>query len=392
MMAEFHFLRPLWLVALIPVGLMVWRYFRVRHRGGAWSRACDAALLPFVLSTHSARESKLTGLAVALAGTLAIVALAGPVWERLPVPVFRGESALVIALDLSASMNAEDPSPSRLQHARFRIADILRLRTTGQTALVVFAAQSFVVTPLTDDTETLAAQLQELDTLMMPSQGTEPAAALEQADQLLQQAGISRGHIVLITDGADRPTLERAHTQIATMRHRVSVLGVGTAQGAPIPDQSGGFLKGPANEIIISRLAVMALRELANAGRGMFLDLTADDRDLETLNGLQNSDLDAGVERLEDLAASQWREFGPWLLLLLLPIAAAGFRRGLLVLLLAVIAPIVPIDATAGWWQTPDQEAQSAYADGAYGAAAIPLNTTAGVARHITARVPTKRP
>ena len=370
MMAEFHFLRPLWLIALMPFWLMVWRYVRVRHRGGAWSRACDAALLPFVLSAQTARESRLTGLAAALAGTLAIVALAGPVWERLPVPVFRGESALVIALDLSASMNAEDQLPSRLQRAKFRIADLLRLRTTGQTALVVFAAQSFVVTPLTDDTETLAAQLQALDTMMMPRQGTEPAAALEQADQLLQQAGVARGHVLLITDGADRPTLERAHTQVAAMRHRVSVLGIGTAQGAPIPDQTGGFLKSPAGEIIVSRLAANGLRELATAGRGMFLDVSADDRDLKTLNDLQNTDLDADLRRLEDLAASQWREFGPWLLLLLLPIAAFGVRRGLLVLLVAVIAPIVPIDATTAWWQTPDQQAQAAYADGAYGAAA----------------------
>ena len=370
MMAEFHFLRPLWLIALLPFWLMVWRYVRVRQRGGAWSRACDAALLPFVLSAQTARASRFTALAAALAGTLAIVALAGPAWERLPVPVFRGESALVIALDLSASMDAEDQLPSRLQRAKFKIADILRLRTTGQTALVVFAAQSFIVTPLTDDTGTLAAQLQTLDTIMMPRQGTEPAEALKQADQLLQQAGVSRGHVLLITDGADRPTLERAHAQITAMRHRVSVLGVGTEQGAPIPDQTGGFLKTPAGEIIVSRRDVMKLRELANVGQGMFIDLAADDRDLKRLNNLQNSDLDADVQRLEDLAASQWREFGPWLLLLVLPIAALGFRRGLLVPLLAVIAPIVPLDATAGWWQTPDQAAQAAYAHGGYGAAA----------------------
>ncbi len=370
MMAEFHFLRPLWLFALIPFWLMVWRYWRARRWGGAWSRVCDAALLPFVLTGRTVRGSRLTGFVATVAGTLAIVALAGPVWERLPVPVFRGESALVIALDLSASMNAEDPSPSRLQHAKFKIADILRLRTTGQTALVVFAAQSFVVTPLTDDTETLAAQLQALDTTMMPLQGTEPAAALQHAGQLLQQAGIPRGHVLLITDGADKDALERARTQIAAMHHRVSVLGVGTEEGAPIPDQTGGFLKSPDGEIIVSRLAVAALRALANSGSGMFLDTAADDRDLEAVNDLQNSDLDADLQRLEDLAASQWREFGPWLLLPLLPIAAFGFRRGLLLVLLAVIAPLVPIDATAAWWLTPDQAAQAAYGKGAYGAAA----------------------
>ena len=368
-MAEFHFLRPLWLLALLPLWLVVWRDLHARYPRGAWSRVCDAALLPFVLSEQSTRAVRFTSIVAVFASTLAIVALAGPVWERLPVPVFRGEAALVIALDLSASMNAEDLNPSRLQRAKFRIEDLLRLRTTGQTALVVYAAQSFVVTPLTEDTETLAAQLGVLDSTIMPRQGTDPAAALEQAGQLLQQAGIPRGHVLLITDGADQQALERAGAMIAAMRHRVSVLGVGTAQGAPIPDQSGGFLKNADGDRIVSRLAVAELRELANAGRGMFLDVTADDRDLKNLNDLQNNDLDADVRRLEDLAASQWREFGPWLLLPLLPITALAFRRGLLLLMLAVIAPTMPIDARAGWWQTPDQEAQTAFDNGAYSAA-----------------------
>ena len=369
-MAEFHFLRPLWLLALIPLWLVVFRNLQTRYPRGAWSRVCDAALLPFVLSPQSVRENRLTTIVAMLAGTLAIVALAGPVWERLPVPVFRGDAALVIALDLSASMNAEDLNPSRLQRAKFRIADLLRLRTTGQTALVVYAAQSFVVTPLTEDTETLAAQLEVLDTTIMPCQGTNPAAALEQAAQLLHQAGIPRGHVLLITDGADEQALERAGATVTAMRHRVSVLGVGTSQGALIPDQSGGFLKNAAGDLIVSRLAVVELRKLANAGRGMFLDVTADDRDLKNLNDLQNDDLDADVRRLEDLAASQWREFGPWLLLPLLPITALAFRRGVLLLMLAVIAPAVPIEASAGWWQTPNQEAQTAFENGAYSTAA----------------------
>ncbi len=369
-MEEFHFLRPLWLTGLVPFWFIVWRTLRSSHLGGAWSRACDAALLPFVLKTQPVGSGSFAGIGATLAGTLAIIALAGPVWERLPVPVFRGDSALVIALDLSRSMTAEDQAPSRLQRAKFRIADILRLRTTGQTALVVFAAQSFIVTPLTDDTETIAAQLQALDTEIMPKQGSEPAGALAQADQLLLQAGIPRGHVLLITDGADPAALERAHKRLASMRHRLSVLGVGTAEGAPIPDQSGGFLRNSDGEIIVSRLASSELGRLARAGGGIYLEVTADDSDLTRLNSLLDADLDADVQRLEELASSQWREFGPWLLLPLLPLAALGFRRGILVLAVALMAPTLPREALANWWQTPDQAAYEAFDEGAYASAA----------------------
>ena len=368
-MEEFHFLRPFWLTALVPFWFIVWRTLRSSHHGGAWSRACDLALLPFVLRTQPVGGG-LLGIGATLAGTLAIIALAGPVWERLPVPVFRGDSALVIALDLSRSMNAEDQTPSRLQRAKFRIADILRLRTTGQTALIVFAAQSFIVTPLTDDTDTIAAQLQALDTEIIPKQGSEPAGALEQADQLLRQAGIPRGHVLLITDGAEPAALERAYKRLASMRHRLSVLGMGTAQGAPLPDQSGGFLRNPDGEMIVSRLAASELGRLARTGGGIYLEVTADDSDLTRLNSLLDADLDADVQRLEDLASSQWREFGPWLLLPLLPLAALGFRRGILVLAVALMAPMLPQDALATWWQTPDQAAYEAFEEGAYESAA----------------------
>ena len=108
----------------------------------------------------------------AIAALLAIVALAGPTWQRLPSPVFRNESALVIALDLSRSMDAEDIKPSRLIRARYKIADILKQRKDGQTALLVYAGDAFTVTPLTDDTETIDSQLSALTTDIMPSEGS----------------------------------------------------------------------------------------------------------------------------------------------------------------------------------------------------------------------------
>ena len=142
-MTEFHFLRPLWLLALPAVALLVIGLLHAKRSSRSWAAVCDAPLLPFVLAGQ--REAPRRSLApwlVGIAGSLLVIALAGPTWERLPQPVFRDQSALVIALDLSRSMDAADVKPSRLIRARQKITDILRTRQTGQTALLVYVGEA----------------------------------------------------------------------------------------------------------------------------------------------------------------------------------------------------------------------------------------------------------
>ncbi len=371
MSGDFHFLRPLWLLLLAPLVAWVWWSMRTRARGSLWSRVCDAALLPFVVQDSGSEvKSRATCLLIA-AGTLAIVALAGPVWERLPVPVFRADAALVIALDLSTSMTAADIKPTRLARAKYKVADLLRGRKTGQTALLVFAAQSFVVTPLTNDTQTIGAQLQALETSIMPSQGSEPASALALAGKLLQQAGMPEGDVLLITDGADDDAMSRARDAAQAASFRLSVLGIGSHDGAPIPDADGGFTKASNGTVIMTRLDSDSLQAVSNSGRGIYLESRADDSDVTALNSYFDSEHAAHAQRLAQLASSQWYELGPWLVLPLLPLAALAFRRGVLGWLAAVaLASLTPRPATADWWRTPDQLGHQAFEAKDYAAAA----------------------
>jgi Ca-activated chloride channel family protein len=113
----------------------------------------------FILQEKELKHSRAPLITSSLAAILAITALAGPTWQRVPTPVFRNASALVIALDLSRSMDASDIKPSRLERARYKIADLLKKRKDGQTALLVYAGSAFTVTPLTNDTETINNQL-----------------------------------------------------------------------------------------------------------------------------------------------------------------------------------------------------------------------------------------
>ena len=161
-LGNFQFLRPGWFLAIFPLAALAWIYAHRRLKAGNWSRVCDDRLLPHILIGQQQSVSPGRLLALILCGLLLILALAGPAWEKLPQPVFRSQAALVIALDLSRSMDVTDIKPSRLTRARHKILDILDKRSEGQTALIVYAAEPFVVTPLTEDSKTVKTLVKDL--------------------------------------------------------------------------------------------------------------------------------------------------------------------------------------------------------------------------------------
>ena len=371
-LSEFHFLRPLCLALLLPFAMLLWRLWRSRRTHGVWESICDPALLPHLIIRRPGSTNRLSLFLFSVGGLIAILALAGPTWERLPTPVFRDESAMVVLLDLSRSMDANDIKPSRLERAKFKLTDIIRQRPEGQTALVVYAGEPYVVTPLTSDVATIEAQLPALQTTIMPNQGSIPSRAIAKGIDLLRQAGMARGELLLITDGLTDDELKQARRIIRKGELRLSVLGVGTTEGAPIPDRRGGFVKDERGSIVLEPLRAERLRDLASAGHGLYQTLRTDDKDAENLLALMAAERDQRESEITDLFADQWREFGPWLLAALLPIAPLAFRRGVLSLGMAlVVSSVLPWQpAAAAWWQTPDQEAQLQFNEGEFADAA----------------------
>jgi Ca-activated chloride channel family protein len=358
MPADLHFLRPDWLWAL-PLVIAAVILLAYRKLGaGNWQNVVDPALAPFVLSRSAKRRSDYRWLLLGLGSVLAVMALAGPAWQRIEQPVFRSDQALVVALDLSRSMDARDLAPSRLIRARLKILDILEKRGSGQTALIVYSSNAFTVTPLTTDTETIAALVNSVSTDIMPSRGSYPIAAIEKGRQLLQQAGAGAGEILLITDGGSSPAAERVARDLKASGYSLSVLAVGTSEGAPIPRASGGFVTDRSGQIAVPKLEEHSLRALAVAGGGRFATLTTDDRDLGTLLSGEVAHRAAGDE---SLATDRWREEGPWLVFLLLPLAAMAFRRGWVLLVALAILPLSQPAEASVWddiWMTRDQQAQ----------------------------------
>ena len=264
----FHFLRPWWLFGLLPMGWVLWRCLYLGHAGRSWRQLCDPHLLPHLLIGSDQAGGKGPWVLLGLGWTLAFVALAGPVWSKLPQPVVQSQAALVVVLDLSRSMDAQDVRPSRLTRAKHKVLDILKRRTEGQTALVVFAQEPFVVSPLTSDAKTIASMVPTLSTDLMPVQGSRPEHALDQADQLLDHGRIGKGEILLITDGGEGSSVRDTVDSLREKGRRVSILAVGTEEGAPVPVPRGGFLKDASGAIVIPKLDTDALQTLARSGGG----------------------------------------------------------------------------------------------------------------------------
>lgn len=372
MPAEFHFLRPEWLL-LVPVVVLTAVLLARRQLGaGHWRDVIDPALLPYVLSRTPGRGIDHRWWLLALAGIVAAVAMAGPAWQRIDQPVFRAEQAVVIALDLSRSMDAQDIEPSRLARARLKILGMLERRQSGQTALLVYTANAFTVTPLTDDTDTIAALVNSLTTDIMPSRGSYPEVGIRKGQSLLEQAGVGFGEVLLITDGGTSPSAEKAARDLKAAGYSLSVLGVGTREGAPIPRTAGGFVTDNRGAIAVARLEERGLRDLAAAGGGRFAVLSPDDSDLDYL---LSGEIAAGTAADdESVATDQWREEGPWLVLLLLPLAALAFRKGWVLVLVIFVAPLPQPAEAAFWedlWRTKDQQAARALEEGSPADAAV---------------------
>jgi Ca-activated chloride channel family protein len=364
MPSDFHFLRPEWLWGIPAVLMLAIALARRQLAPGSWQRIVDPALAPFVLVRNQARGLSYRWWLLLHSGIIAVLSIAGPSWNRVEQPVFRSEQAIVIAVDLSYSMDAQDLTPSRLARAKLKILDILERRKSGQTALVVYSANAFTVTPLTTDSDTVAALVNSLTTDIMPSRGSYPPAAIEKGRQLLEQAGVGFGEVLLIADGGSSSAAERAANELRSSGYTLSVLGVGTLQGAPIPKAGGGFVTDRSGNIAVPKLAADELKRLASAGGGRYTVLTTDDRDIDTL---LSGEIGDARQSDKSVATDQWREEGPWLLLLLLPLAALSFRRGLILVLLLIVLPL-PQEAMAfGWqdlWRNKDQLGQRLLEEG----------------------------
>jgi Ca-activated chloride channel family protein len=371
MIDGFHVLRPELLWGLLICPLLALALWHRRTRQGDWSRAIDPELLPYLMPEHSDKTRQTTIWMPILLLSLIVLAASGPSLRQVELPVIKRADALVLVLDLSASMLAADVQPSRIRRARQKILDLLELRVEGVTGLVVFAGDAHVVTPLTDDARTIANLMPALSPNIMPLPGANATSGIEAAANLLITAGAQGGQILLMTDGLPGFDTVRAKDALESSGAALAVMAIGTKAGAPIPLPNGGFLKDDAGEIVIPTLDRRAIDQIASTLNAPVEQISLDERDIKSLTRRNNLAAQGELDLARQTDA--WQDQGFWLAALVALLLLPAFRKGALVSLLLLVVMQSETSQAAEWedlWLTPDQQgAQRLAAGDASGAA-----------------------
>lgn len=323
MIEMFHFLRPLWLVALPAIGVAWW----IIRRRDATQAGITANIAPHLKDAMTINRDARRGIraidGVALLLVMLALAAAGPTWSKRVSPWFEETAPLVIAVQVSDSMRTNDLQPTRLDRARFKILDLIAARTGSRTALIAYAGSAHIVVPPSKDAEVVKPFLESLDPAIMPVAGADAASVLPLAMTLLgdQAAG---GTLLFVNDGFDVSAIAAmAEFSSAPGAPSVAALVVGTDEGgvaflpdgSPVMSQSGGRLDTAVDSAM--------LRRVASEGNVAVVRATTGDTDIRQLLRAIDSNL-----RLANDPDAEWQDAAWWLLWPALFIALLWFRRG----------------------------------------------------------------
>lgn len=363
MISDFHFLRPLWLIALVLPPLIIWMASRSGDLRNRWKGMIAPHLLDSLIVQPDGNRRYSPAWTLGALIAVAVLGVAGPTWKREAPPFVSDTASLVLAVDLSPTMDAVDISPSRIERLKLKIHDLLATRNGARTAVVAYAGTAHLVVPLTDDIDLIETYTDALSTRIMPKPGKDTVAALKLADGLLTGDG-GAGTIVLLTDG-----VEAAASSISGIRSGIVILGVGTVQGGIVKQGDGGFLSDSNGARLSAKLDVDALKQFASDTGADVATITDDDADVRWIAQRVRTNFAQQTASTGD----RWHDLGWWFIAPAALLSALSFRRGWLVKLSAIVLSfrlLTPSAASAAdlvdMWLTPDQQGRLAYQRGDY--------------------------
>ena len=322
-LAQFHFLRPGWLLLLIPAAFLMWSVYRRSDSLRAWKKVISPHLLEHLLVYQRVGKDRRGDVAptggwrpvylLGLGWLVGILALAGPSWEMQASPFSEDQAALFIVVKGTPEMLAQDIQPSRLQRSVLKIHDLLALKKDVRTGLIAYAGSAHLVMPLTSDAGIINNFAAALEPAAMPLDGDEPAEAITLASQRLKDAAVP-GSIVLITDSVDRSQLAALESTYKQAAIEVHILAM--AAGPEVIPPPGSY---PAPALNLS-----SLREAARVMGGTVTTLTADKQDVENLS----AKIERSISHVPAQEGQQWKDAGYYLLVLLALIMLLFFREG----------------------------------------------------------------
>lgn len=316
------FMRPDWLYAFIPIGALAILFVILGKQQQRWKRMFPKAVIPFLTIKGTKRQFIWPRLLLIVFLSLLTIAAAGPTWEQIERPGQKTEAALVILMDVSRSMLAEDIQPNRLERAKLKMKDFFAAGPSAKAALIAYAGTAHSVVPFSKDYKTIARQMDALRPDIMPVSGSYLEEAFDLADSLLLDV-IAPSTILLVTDKIEQDDIARI-SQSAVNTH-VEVIAIATPNGGTIPNRNS-VLKDKQGNTVIPRLDVIALDQLKTVENVNVVTVTLDASDVQILAARvrQNLEFEIDLENAED----EWKDMGIWLVFPSLLIALLWFRRG----------------------------------------------------------------
>jgi Ca-activated chloride channel family protein len=334
---NFQFIRPQWLLAVLAVLFAYVLKLKFGKDQNVWQQLIPAHLYQQMIVRKGLASSN-KFIHVAMASLLiAVIAIAGPSWEKLPQAVYQTQAGKVILIDMSMSMRATDLSPNRLTRARFKAIDLVNETSEGETGLVAYAGDAFVVSPLTDDVNNLITLIPVLAPEIMPVQGSVALAGLRQAALLLENAGYQQGQIYWISDGIRYDEIRDVRKFINDSLFGVSALLIGTEAGAPISMLDGQLLKDYSGKIVVPSINSRYMNQAMAGTNGIYHLFANDNSDIQAIKRDIDFNQQQQSKEIESTTGDTFKDMGPYLVLLLLPIAAYSFRKGVLSIVLVGI-------------------------------------------------------
>ena len=309
----------LWMLLIIPILVLV-RFIVWQKRKRNLRKFGDPSLLKEMMLDVSKYRPTIKFCLLLSAITILIFMIARPqVGSKISHEKREGIEVL-IALDISNSMLAQDVIPSRLEKSKLLIEDLVDHFTNDKVGLVVFAGDAFVQLPITNDYVSAKMFLQNINPSLITTQGTDLARAISLSQSCFTQREHIGRAIIVITDGEDHEggALEAAR-EAYKKGINVFILGVGTSKGAPIPDGNGGYLKDNSGQTVLSALNEQMCQQVAKAGNGVYIHVDNTSDAQEKINK-ELSNLQSGIS--DTVVYSEYNEqfqiFGIILLLLLI--------------------------------------------------------------------------
>ena len=319
-MQHFHFLRPYWLLVFIIV-IYIMRAFSLRDDSLAQWRSLMSAQVLSHLTVSGNNNNWLSPqkMSLILALPLCIV-LMGPTWQQQDSPFSENDAPLIIALDVSKTMEQGDVQPSRLLRAKQKIIELLALRGDSKTALIAFAGSAHVVMPITNDREMIRHFLDALSENIMPVSGKLPETIIPLVDNLLSTTSVP-GTVLLVGDGATSNTVTAFESYFSTKSAQLIVWGIGKSSHLEGKGAGAGEFEEITTDII--PLQLEQLKALTHHSNGRLILMTHDNSDVNRVNNYIKHNL-----VIVDDNSRPWHDSGYPFVFVVAAIFLFWFRKG----------------------------------------------------------------